>query len=63
MSEIKQPKFKVGDSVYKPKGSSWHGKIVGAYCTELTKEGYVVESDTERGSVQLYPAAALERAT
>jgi hypothetical protein len=27
----------------------------------LTPEGYCVESDREPGSVQLYPAAALEK--
>ena len=53
-------KFKPGDTVRKVKGSQWHGKIVGWYSTELTPEGYAVESSTEKGSVQIYPAAALE---
>lgn len=53
-------KFKIGDSVRKIKGSQWHGKIVGTYSTKLTPEGYCVESDTEHGSVQIYPAQALE---
>lgn len=53
-------KFKVGDLVTKTKGSQWKGRVVGAYSTTLTPEGYAVESSTERGSVQIYPAAALE---
>lgn len=55
--------FGMGDSVRKVRGSQWHGRVVGWYSTELTPEGYAVESDTERGSVQIYPASALERAT
>lgn len=55
-------KFKIGDTVRKTKGSQWHGRVVGTYSTELTPEGYAVESSTERGSVQIYPAAALELA-
>lgn len=54
------PKFKRGDRVRKTKGSQWHGTVVGEYSTELTPEGYAVESATEKGSVQIYPAAALE---
>ena len=46
--------------VKKVSGSQWHGKIVGTYSTELTPEGYAVESHTEKGSVQIYPAKALE---
>lgn len=53
-------KFSLGDSVRKIKGSSWSGKVVGTYSTSLTPEGYAVESSTETGSVQIYPAAALE---
>ena len=53
-------KFKLGDSVRKTKGSMWSGKVVGTYSTELTPEGYAVESFAEKGSVQIYPAAALE---
>lgn len=53
------PKFKLGDRVRKIKGSQWKGRVVGTYSTELTPEGYAVESDTEKGSVQIYPAAAL----
>ena len=53
-------KFKMGDLVRKTKGAQWHGRIVGTYSTSLTPEGYAVESSTEHGSVQIYPAAALE---
>ena len=52
--------FALGDLVEKKRGSSWHGRIVGWYSTSLTPEGYAVESDRESGSVQIYPAAALQ---
>jgi len=58
---MQEPKFKLGDSVCKIKGSCWKGIVVGTYSTSLTPEGYAVESSTEHGSVQIYPAAALER--
>lgn len=51
--------FKRGDRVQKIKGAEWHGKIVGEYSTNLTPEGYCVESEREPGSVQIYPVAAL----
>ena len=54
--------FGIGDNVRKVRGSQWRGRVVGWYSTDLTPEGYAVESDTERGSVQIYPASALERA-
>ena len=54
-------KFTIGDRVKKIKGSSWQGRVVGFYCTVLTPVGYCVESEREPGSVQIYPAAALER--
>lgn len=53
-------KFKIGDRVRKTSGSNWEGVVVGTYSTTLTPEGYAVESDTEKGSVQIYPAKALE---
>ena len=53
-------RFKRGDRVRKISGSSWHGVVVGEYSTKLTPEGYCVESEREPGSVQLYPAKALE---
>lgn len=46
--------------VRKTKGSSWQGRVVGFYSTDLTPEGYAVESEREPGSVQIYPLAALE---
>ena len=49
-----------GTQVSKKSGSEWHGKIVGYYSTALTPRGYCVESSRERGSVQIYPEAALE---
>ena len=52
-------KFRLGDRVTKTKGSSWTGRVVGFYSTELTPEGYAVESENEPGNVQIYPAAAL----
>jgi dihydrofolate reductase (trimethoprim resistance protein) len=51
--------FAIGDRVEKISGSSWRGLIVGTYSTSLTPEGYAVESETETGSVQIYPAKAL----
>lgn len=53
-------KFQMYDSVRKTKGSMWSGLVVGWYSTDLTPEGYAVESSTETGSVQIYPASALE---
>jgi predicted DNA-binding transcriptional regulator AlpA len=53
-------RFKVGDLVRKVSGSNWHGTVCGTYSTELTPEGYAVESYTEKGSVQIYPSRALE---
>lgn len=60
--QAKAPKFQLGDRVTKTKGSKWTGRVVGTYSTKLTPEGYAVESETEKGSVQIYPAAALEHA-
>lgn len=54
------PKFRRGDLVRKIKGSDWAGRIVGEYSTTLTPEGYAVESVYHQGSVQIYPASALE---
>lgn len=53
------PTFEIGQRVTKIKGSQWTGYVVGTYSTELTPEGYCVESETELGSVQIYPVAAL----
>ena len=54
------PSFKIGDRVRKTKGSRWQGNVVGTYSTSMTQEGYAVESETEHGSVQIYPVSALE---
>jgi dihydrofolate reductase (trimethoprim resistance protein) len=54
------PKFQLGDIVRKISGSMWQGAVVGTYSTSLTPEGYAVESSAHRGSVQIYPASALE---
>jgi len=53
--------FSLGDRVTKIKGSSWTGTVVGFYSSSLTKEGYAVESETEKGSVQIYPKQALKK--
>ena len=53
-------KFSLGDRVTKTKGSSWTGRVVGFYSTALNPVGYCVESETETGSVQIYPETALE---
>ena len=53
--------FKRGDRVRKKSGSKWQGYIVGEYSTELTPEGYAVESEYHKGSVQIYPVSALEK--
>ena len=50
----------IGTRVTKRKGSSWTGRVVGFYSTELTREGYAIESENEPGSVQIYPIAALD---
>lgn len=52
-------KFKLGERLTKNKGSSWTGQVVGFYSTEFTPIGYAIESETEKGSVQIYPEAAL----
>lgn len=52
-------KFKRGDRVRKLRGSEWTGIIVGEYSTDMTPEGYCVESEHHIGSVQIYPAAEL----
>ena len=54
------PQFKRGDHVRKTAGAEWTGHVVGEYSTALTPQGYAVESDKHPGSVQIYPAKALE---
>lgn len=58
-----RPKFKLGDFVWKHSGSEWSGLVVGTYSTQLTPEGYCVESEEHKGSVQIYPATALTKET
>ncbi len=53
-------KFAMHQRVRKTSGSEWQGRICGTYSTELTPEGYAVESEAHAGSVQIYPAKALE---
>ena len=53
-------KFKRGDLVKKKSGSEWQSTVCGEYSTELTPEGNAVESANHKGSVQIYPAEALE---
>ena len=52
--------WEMGTRLRKKSGSSWQGPVVGYYSTELTDVGYCVESEREPGSVQIYPASALE---
>lgn len=56
----RQPTFNRGDRVRKRSGSAWQGRVVGEYSTALTPDGYAVESEAHPGSVQIYPAKALE---
>ena len=60
MKPPKHWRYRLGDRVTKIKGSNWTGLVVGFYSTSLTPEGYAVESETESGSVQIYPVGALE---
>ena len=55
-------KYKLGDRLTKTRGSKWTGRVVGFYSTNLTPIGYAIESETETGSVQIYPEAALTAA-
>ena len=50
----------IGTRLRKKSGSSWQGRVVGYYATSLTPVGYCIESEREPGSVQIYPASALE---
>jgi R67 dihydrofolate reductase len=60
IKKIGKGAFEIGDRVRK-KGDKgqWHGHIVGTYSTDITPDGYAVESVFERNSVQIYPASAL----
>jgi dihydrofolate reductase (trimethoprim resistance protein) len=52
--------WRMGTRLRKKSGASWQGKVVGYYTTDLTDVGYAIESEREPGSVQIYPAKALE---
>lgn len=52
--------FPLGTRVRKKSGSSWQGHVCGHYATSLTADGVCVESEREPGSVQNYPAHAME---
>lgn len=54
-----QDEWPLGLRVTKTKGSSWTGRIVGYYSTHLTPKGVAIESETETGSVQIYPITAI----
>lgn len=60
--ELRKSAFKLGERVTKKSGSSWTGRVVGFYSTTLNPDGVCVESETETGSVQIYPAKALRTA-
>ena len=53
-------KFLPGDRVRKKSGAKWQGHVCGWYSTEMTPDGYAVESEFHKNSVQIYPAGALE---
>lgn len=59
-TSTKTEAFKLGDIVEKVRGSEWVGTVCGTYSTDLTPEGYCVESLAHAGSVQIYPATALK---
>jgi len=53
-------RWNLGDKVRKKRGGQWRGTVCGFYSTPHTPEGYCVDSAYEAGSVQVWPAAALE---
>lgn len=53
--------FPIGTMMTKKRGSSWTGRVVGYYSTELTAQGVCVESIYEQGSVQIYPINAMQK--
>ena len=55
-----QDDFPIGTRLRKKSGSQWQGFVVGYYSSSLTTKGVAVESETHRGSVQIYPATAME---
>lgn len=55
-----QKEMPLGTRVRKVRGSEWQGRVVGYYTTDLTDYGIAVESEVHKGSVQIYPIAAME---
>ena len=53
-------RWPIDAKVRKKRGSQWRGTVCGFYSTPHTPEGYCVVSDFETGSVQVWPAEALE---
>lgn len=60
VARLSSPTFNLGDRVRKKSGSEWEGIVVGFYKTSLNPDGVCVESEAHAGSVQIYPAAALQ---
>ena len=58
--KVMTDKIPLRTRVRKKSGSEWQGRVVGYYSTDLTPNGVCVESDAHAGSVQIYPAAAVE---
>lgn len=54
-------KYQLGDVVKKSSGSEWAGKVVGFYSSSMTERGYAIENNIYKGSVQIYPEAALKK--
>lgn len=52
-------KYGIGTKLAKKSGSEWVGYVVGFYSTEQTPEGYAVESEHHKNTVQIYPEKAL----
>lgn len=60
MITCSESKFAIGTRVRKRSGASWQGRVCGYYSTLLTPIGIAVVSEREKGSVQIFPEAALE---
>ena len=55
----KLSEYKLGDIVKKKSGSEWEGVVCGHYLSSSNNIGCAVESSSHKGSVQIYPNAAL----
>lgn len=63
MNEIITPtnfRYAIGTRLKKKSGSEWVGTVVGFYSTAQTPEGYAIESECHKNTVQIYPLSALE---